>query len=94
MFLGSAECDLMTPGNAAAAIKKFNPYCVINAAAYTAVDKAETDEKAALKLNANAPCEIAQAAKESGAKFIHISTDYVSMATTKPLILRTLRLRH
>ena len=50
---------------------------IINCAAYTAVDKAESDIDLADKLNNIAPGNIAKVAKETGAKFIHISTDYV-----------------
>lgn len=50
---------------------------IINCAAYTAVDKAESDKELAKKLNAFAPANIAEVAKKIGAKFIHISTDYV-----------------
>lgn len=50
---------------------------IINCAAYTAVDKAESDIELAKKLNEYAPANIAQVAEENGAKFIHISTDYV-----------------
>ena len=50
---------------------------IINCAAYTAVDKAETDYENALKVNALAPKILAKQAKRSGARFIHVSTDYV-----------------
>lgn len=50
---------------------------IINCAAYTAVDKAETEIELATKLNKDSPRNIATVAKEIGAKFIHISTDYV-----------------
>ncbi|MBQ4497585.1 MAG: dTDP-4-dehydrorhamnose reductase [Spirochaetaceae bacterium] len=50
---------------------------IINCAAYTAVDKAESDTELADKLNNIAPGNIAKVAKEAGAKIIHISTDYV-----------------
>lgn len=53
------------------------PDFVLNCAAYTAVDQAETDRNAALKVNANAPGILAAAAKKHNAGFIHISTDYV-----------------
>ena len=76
-FLARADCNLLDAGNAAAAIQNFMPDCVINAAAYTAVDKAENDREAAFQLNAIAPGEMASAASDVGAKFIHISTDYV-----------------
>ncbi|GEP96082.1 dTDP-4-dehydrorhamnose reductase [Chitinophaga cymbidii] len=50
---------------------------VINCAAYTAVDKAETDEEAAFLLNFQAPLILAEAAAKHNSAFIHISTDYV-----------------
>lgn len=50
---------------------------IINCAAYTAVDKAETEPELAAKLNAEGPKNIAKLAKEIGATLIHISTDYV-----------------
>ena len=75
--LGSDKADLANPGIAQKAIADLRPEIVINATAYTAVDKAEEDESAANRLNAEAPAEMAKAAKEIGAHFIHISTDYV-----------------
>ena len=53
------------------------PGVVINCAAYTAVDKAETDTETAWKINALAPGILARAAKKTDSKLIHISTDYV-----------------
>ena len=50
---------------------------VINAAAYTAVDRAETDEQSAYAVNATAPALLAQACRAAGARLIHVSTDYV-----------------
>ena len=50
---------------------------IINCAAYTAVDKAESDVELAKKLNEDGPANIAKVAKEIGAQLIHISTDYV-----------------
>ena len=50
---------------------------VINAAAYTAVDRAESDEDAAYAVNATAPALLAQACQSVGARLIHVSTDYV-----------------
>ena len=76
-FLGRAEADLMEPGTAAAQINAHMPEVVINAAAYTHVDKAETEKDAATQLNASAPTEMAKAASAIEAAFIHISTDYV-----------------
>ncbi len=57
--------------------KKFQPAFCINCAAYTAVDKAETDKDAAHNINANAVSLLAIACKQHGARFIHVSTDYV-----------------
>jgi len=53
------------------------PYFVVNCAAYTAVDKAETDTETAEKVNALAPSLLGKLSKNVGAKLIHISTDYV-----------------
>ncbi len=50
---------------------------VVNAAAYTAVDKAESDVEAAYSVNRDGPTHLAQAAAEHGLRFIHVSTDYV-----------------
>lgn len=60
-----------------AAVRAWAPDVIINAAAHTAVDAAETDEDAAYLLNAAAPGFLARAASENGASFIHVSTDYV-----------------
>jgi dTDP-4-dehydrorhamnose reductase len=75
--LGRAECDLRRPGAASEAISAASPDIVINAAAYTAVDLAETEQDAARALNAEAPRDMARATAERGAALIHISTDYV-----------------
>ncbi len=75
--LGRNEADLMRRGAAREAIAARQPDVVINAAAYTAVDKAEEEIDAATRLNAKAPGEMARAAKDVGAHFIHLSTDYV-----------------
>jgi dTDP-4-dehydrorhamnose reductase len=76
-LLGRDDCDLMIPGLAAAAIAAHKPDIVINAAAYTAVDKAESDGAAAFRLNADAPGEIAAATANPDVPFLHVSTDYV-----------------
>lgn len=75
--LGRAEADLAMPGAAEAAIAAHGPSLVINAAAWTAVDKAEADEEAALHLNAAVPGEMARACATRGIPFCHVSTDYV-----------------
>ena len=74
---GRDTLDLMQPGAAAKAIAAARPELVINAAAWTAVDLAETEREAAFRLNAEAPGEIARASAEAGAVLIHVSTDYV-----------------
>lgn len=58
-------------------VREKKPYAVFNCAAYTAVDKQEQDRDLAMKINAIGPRNLAAAASETGAKLIHISTDYV-----------------
>ena len=77
VYLGRDQADLANPAACAAAILAHRPDAVINAAAYTAVDKAETDEAAALVVNAEAPAAMAQACAGLNIPFVHISTDYV-----------------
>ena len=60
-----------------AMVKQENISCIINCAAYTNVDKAETDEAFCEKLNAEAPENLAKAMKEVDGLLVHISTDYV-----------------
>ncbi|MES2902604.1 MAG: dTDP-4-dehydrorhamnose reductase [Pseudomonadota bacterium] len=74
---GRPELDLAIPGSARVAILAARPTLVINAAAFTAVDLAETEEEAAHRINVDAAEEVAAAAAELGAPVIHISTDYV-----------------
>ena len=69
--------DLADPGRAADAIAWADGDAVINAAAYTAVDRAEEEEPLARAINAEAPGAMAQAAAARGLPFLHISTDYV-----------------
>jgi dTDP-4-dehydrorhamnose reductase len=59
------------------AVQDIQPDVIFNAAAYTAVDKAESDEDAALAVNATAVGFLAEAARAVGARFVHISTDFV-----------------
>lgn len=76
-FLGRAEADLSDPAACAAQIMALRPAVVINAAAYTAVDKAEEEEALATVVNGEAPGAMARACAELGIPFLHISTDYV-----------------
>ena len=75
--VGRPEIDLDVRGAAAAVIATEMPDVVINAAAYTAVDQAETDCDGAFRINAEAAGEIASAADKAGASVIQLSTDYV-----------------
>lgn len=69
--------DLDNPVRAARFVRAIGPDVVINAAAYTAVDRAEEDQQAAWRVNADAPAALAAAAEAMGALFVHFSTDYV-----------------
>lgn len=71
------HCDLDNPAEAARCITDIRPDIVINAAAYTAVDAAETDRETSRRVNADGPRELATVCKKSGATLIHYSTDYV-----------------
>ena len=77
VFLSRAEADLSDPAACAAAIRSHAPRAVINAAAWTAVDAAETQEEAATRVNAAAPGAMAQECAARGIPFLTISTDYV-----------------
>jgi len=76
-FLSRAEADLADPAACAAAVAASDADAVINAAAWTAVDKAELDEAEATAVNGEAPAAMARAAAQRGVPFLHISTDYV-----------------
>lgn len=58
-------------------VENVKPDVIINCAAYTAVDKAESEEELAKKINANGPKNLAIAANKNNCKLVHISTDYV-----------------
>lgn len=75
---GSAlACDLMQPGALAAIVRETRPDAVVNAAAYTAVDKAEQDRDAAFRVNAAAVEELARECAGLRIPLVHYSTDYV-----------------
>lgn len=76
-FLGRDRADLSDPAACAAAVMACDADVVINAAAWTAVDKAEAEEAAALVVNGAAPGAMARAAAARGLPFLQISTDYV-----------------
>ena len=71
------ELDLSNPDQIRRAIREVQPTAIVNAAAYTAVDLAETDELQARIINVDAPALMAEEAKRIGAVLVHYSTDYV-----------------
>ena len=75
--LGRSELDLRDRQQIQQQIARHQPDVIVNAAAYTAVDKSETEPEMAMAINAHAPKAIAIAARNIGAKVLHISTDYV-----------------
>jgi dTDP-4-dehydrorhamnose reductase len=72
-----SELDLRDPEKIRRVMRDAKPQLVVNAAAYTAVDAAETDEAVAMAVNAEAPQILALEAKKLGALLVHFSTDYV-----------------
>ena len=58
-------------------VRSYSPYAIINCAAYTAVDKQEKDADLSYRINAIGPRNLSIAANETGAKLLHVSTDYV-----------------
>ncbi|GAO55348.1 dTDP-4-dehydrorhamnose reductase [Novosphingobium sp. MD-1] len=74
---GSDTLDITDADAVRASVEAQRPDFLFNAAAYTAVDKAESDEAAALAVNATAVGHLAAAARAAGARFIHVSTDFV-----------------
>jgi dTDP-4-dehydrorhamnose reductase len=75
--VGRPELDLEIPGSAERVIGRIRPDLVINAAAFTAVDRAEDEPDLAWRINADAAGEIAAASARAGARIVQISTDYV-----------------
>ena len=87
MAFGRDDVDLSNPQACAAVIRKHAPKAVINAAAYTAVDKAEDEEYLATVINGDAPTAMAEACAALGIPMVHISTDYVFNGTGNSLYL-------
>ncbi|MDT0433790.1 dTDP-4-dehydrorhamnose reductase [Streptomyces sp. NPDC005840] len=75
--LDRAALDLTRPDAVEAALAAHRPDLVVNCAAYTAVDAAETDEATALRVNGDGPRHLARACAATGARLVHVSTDYV-----------------
>ena len=71
------ECDLADPDQIVRLVREVQPDLIVNAAAYTAVDEAESEPERAFAINARAPGILAEEAKRHGALLVHYSTDYV-----------------
>ncbi|STZ76407.1 dTDP-4-dehydrorhamnose reductase [Bergeriella denitrificans] len=79
----SASLDISDPDAVKQMVHNFQPDAIVNAAAFTAVDKAETESDAAFAVNAAAVRNLAAAAREVHARFVHVSTDYVFDGSAK-----------
>ncbi len=77
IFLSRQDLSIADAGNVKEVLQQHHPDWVINCAAYTAVDKAETEQDLAMSINAHATGILAAVCTELQARFIHISTDYV-----------------
>ena len=77
VVLNRNDLDLADSKQIRRVVRELSPALIVNAAAYTAVDAAESDAVAAMRLNAEAPDILAQEAKRLGALLVHYSTDYV-----------------
>lgn len=77
------DMDLASPDSLRRAVRKIEPALIVNAAAYTAVEKAESEPELAMAINGTAPGILAEEAKRLGAAIVHYSTDYV-FDGTKP----------
>lgn len=75
--LDRSQLDLSNPDAIRTVLRELQPQMIINAAAYTAVDAAESDEATAFQINAEAPRVIAEESERLGAALVHYSTDYV-----------------
>ncbi|MBV7258284.1 dTDP-4-dehydrorhamnose reductase [Erythrobacter crassostreae] len=80
--LDAEQCDLTDSGALREKVASENPDILINAAAYTAVDKAESEEELARSINADAVGVMANALDQSGGKLVHVSTDFVFDGTS------------
>jgi len=75
--LGREELNLADPDQIRAQVRKIQPHLIVNAAAYTAVDQAESEAELAFQINGIAPGILAEEALKLGAGLVHYSTDYV-----------------
>ena len=83
------QLDLANPASITAGVRAARPDVIVNCAAYTAVDRAETDRDAARAVNAVGPGVLAEEAKRCGALLVHFSTDYVYDGTKRLPYLET-----
>lgn len=75
--LGRADCDVTDPASVEAALDAHRPDVLLNAAAYTAVDRAESERDLALRANGEAPGVLGRACATRGIRVLHVGTDYV-----------------
>lgn len=87
--VGRDSLDLANPEAIAKIVADHKPDLIINAAAYTAVDKAESERELAIAINGTAPGILAKQAQQIGATLIHVSTDYVFDGTQSHPYLET-----
>jgi dTDP-4-dehydrorhamnose reductase len=81
-ILGRAQVDLEKPNLLRACVQECAPDVIVNAAAYTAVDRAESEPDVAMRVNGDAVRVLAEEAEKSGALLVHYSTDYVFDGTS------------
>jgi len=77
LAVGQEDCDLADAGALRALVRRIAPDVIVNPAAYTAVDKAESDQDRAFAVNARAPAVLGEEGARLGALVVHYSTDYV-----------------
>jgi dTDP-4-dehydrorhamnose reductase len=88
-FVGRERCDLADTHSLSQIIEQISPSAIINAAAYTAVDAAETDLEGAHAINVAGPAFVAQVAGQLSVPFVHLSTDYVFDGTKEGAYVET-----
>ena len=89
VVLGRDEADFSKPDNLREIVQKIKPDVIVNAVAYTAVDKAEDNEDLALVVNADSPKVLAEEALKINALLVHYSTDYVFNGTKEDPYIET-----
>lgn len=88
-FRDKSQLDISNSESIYQTFQEVNPQILINCAAYTQVDKAESDPETAFRINRDAVCKLAEACVQSGTRMIHFSTDYVYDSVTDRPILET-----